>query len=167
MLLDTIKTIQQNEIQRAFNWEFILPQIDGAPDNIEISSYVQDVKFGDYSIGTPYSQYLGAFKTYGANSMDIAPVTLSILSTSNGKVIQYFNAWRDLIVSTRGAYFFAKSNYVKMCYCILYNRQGDSAIQYRLINCFPKTFPAHDLSYGSNEFVKFNVSLVVDAVEMM
>ena len=168
MLLDTKKTLQdpKNELQRDYNWEFILPKLtNSAVDNILISSYIQSVKFGDYNIGTPYSQFLGAFKTYASSSLDIGTVNISILSPANGDVIRYFKDWKDLIVSQRGAYYFAKSNYVFACYCMLYARDYSDALKYKLINCFPKTFPAYTLDYNSNNFVKFDIELVVDAIE--
>lgn len=167
MLLNTIKTLTTGELQRAFNWEFILPQIDSAPDNIEISSYIQDVKFGTYNVEDIYSQRLGAFKTYAAGPLNIDSVSLTLLSPTDGSVIVYFQKWKELIVSTRGAFFYPKSKYVKTAYCYLYDRPGNSKVQYKLVNCFPKTFPMHDLSYSKNDFVRFNIELVVDTVEIV
>lgn len=164
MYLDTIKVLQNNELQRSYMWEVILPNDVSSTDSIEVSSYIQEVKFGSYNIADVLSLRFGPFQSFSAGFPEIGTVSMLFLSPADGKVLKYFQDWKDKIMAPVG-YFFPKANYVRTAYCYLYDKAGNQKVQFKLVNIFPKTFPSQDLSYERSDFVKFNIEFVVDYVE--
>ena len=111
------------DLQRTFNWEFILPDIEGGIGSA-ISSYVQEVKFEDYNFADIVNIRHGAFKSHTAGFLEINEVSISILSPTDQSVLNYFEAWKNLIVTPLGVYGY-KSSYAKTAWLILYDKKYD------------------------------------------
>ena len=167
MFLDTKKVLQTTDFQRNYNWEFILPGSVSSVDNILVSSYIQDIKFGQYDFTELTTLRQGPFETHYAGPMKIEPITLSILSPSTLEVVQYFSDWRNRIVDDSGFYY-PKMNYAFSSYCYLYDSAGNQMIGYKLVNTYPKTFPSYKLTYaGEGEIVKHDIEMSVDFIEQV
>jgi hypothetical protein len=146
--------------QRVYMWEVVLPDLGGIAGT-EVSKYIQDVDFGDYSITELAVMRYGPFQNKYAGSFSIPPVQLKILNPVPDIITLYFNYWKSLIVSDAG-YFSVKSNYAKTMYAILYDTTGAETARFKMEGTFPKTFPAHHLSYKEEKIVDFDVELSID-----
>ena len=79
-------------------------------------------------------------------------------------ITPYFNAWKGLIVDSQGLYH-PKNNYSKNIWVRFLDSTGLSIGKYKLINCFPITFPAYDLNYTDERVQTINIGFSVDRVE--
>jgi hypothetical protein len=156
--------IAQWDVQRTYNWEFILPDIVGG-NGSAISPYIQDVKFGDYNFEDVMNIRHGAYKSHAAGFLNIGDLTITILSPTDKTVISYFEAWKSLIVDSSGTYGY-KANYAKTGWLFLMGKRYEETHKYKFINMFPKTFPAYQLNYNDEGMVKFTIDFSVDRVEI-
>lgn len=131
----------------------------------DVSPFVQDVDFGNYSLDDVYTLRHGAFQTHSAGFLSMKTVTMTILSPSSNLVTDYFQAWKNLMIDPSGFYF-PKRNYANFSAIVcLYDCLGNQVDRYRLANIFPKTFPNFKLSYAEEGMVKFNIEFSVDFIE--
>jgi hypothetical protein len=163
MFLDTKKVLTKNEFQRNYMWEMILPDI-GSSSNINVSSCIQKVKFGNYNLTDFITRKQGPFTTNSAGTMDIPNVEITILSPTDNSVIKYFQDWKEKIVHPSG-YYFPKINYAKSAYIYLYDTAGNRTDSYRFVNMFPKTFPSYALDYADSSLSKFDIVFSIDNIE--
>lgn len=150
------------KLQRQYLWEFLLPDIAGI-NGMEISKFCQGVKFGEYNMGEVSRIRYGAFKKGYAGFFELDTVSAEFLKPVPDIVTEYFQSWKRLIIDDKGFYY-PKQTYAKTCYVRMYDRDGAVSGNYRLTGMFPKTFPAHELSYTTEELVKFTIEFNVDMV---
>jgi hypothetical protein len=162
MFLDTKKVLIKSDLQRTYMWELILPDISEV-SNIDVSAYVQKVRFGSYNFTDLITRKEGPFTTSSAGTLDIGPMEITILSPVDNLVVKYFQDWKDKIIDPSGFYY-PKVNYAKSAYIYLYDTAGNQTDSYRLINIFPKTFPSYGLDYGDTNVVKFDISFNIDRI---
>ena len=165
MKLDTVNILTQNELQTSFQWEVVLPEVSSDTNANFVSTLIQEVSFSGYNMDELFKQRLGPAELFSAGNPSIAPVSMSILSSSDGAVLKYFNAWRNRIFDTELKYYYCKDNYALPINCLLYNRKNEQKVSFHLINAFPKTFPKHELTYATEgSFVTFKVEFSVDDI---
>jgi hypothetical protein len=170
MKLDTANILTTKELQTTFLWEVILPQLSSGIDSVDantVSALVQEVSFGGYNMEEIFSQRVGSAEMFSAGHPTISTVTLSILSSTDGDVVNYFDEWRRRIFDTSQGHYFTKDYYVFPVTCILYDKLTNDKVTFLLKNAFPKTFPRHDLSYKTDSFVEFKIELVVDDIQVI
>jgi hypothetical protein len=148
------------DLQRTYNWEFILPDIVSG-DGSSVSPFIQEVKFGEYNFSDIVSIRQGAFKSHTAGFLDIGTLNMTILSPTNLLVVNYFQAWKNLLVSNDGFYGY-KESYAKIGILFVLDRKQNNRATYKFINMFPKTFPSYGLSYADEGVVKFNIEFQYD-----
>jgi hypothetical protein len=157
--------------QRDYLWEVVLPDI-GIGINVfglmgfAMGQLVQSVSFGDYSITNPSSMRLGAFQASFANLLEVPPVTITFLKTMPDTVSAYFNSWKNLIVDKQGL-FSPKNEYQKNIHIRFVDQSGIALGWYKLIGCFPITFPKYDLGYAKEEVTKVEIVFKVDKIEYL
>jgi hypothetical protein len=61
--------------------------------------------------------------------------------------------------------FYPKNNYQKTMYIRFIDQIGVALGQYKLIGCFPITFPSYDLNYEREEITKVKIEFSVDKIE--
>lgn len=166
MFLDTKKALLKVPLQRNYLFEVILPDISREIPHLEVSSFVQRIRFGDYNFSNLTSIKQGPFTSNSAGTLEISEINISILNPIDNLVIEYFKIWKNLIVDPSGFYY-PKINYAKIGYCYLYDSLGNETIAYQLINLFPKNFPNFDLDYTQNNLVKFDISFSVDLIKQI
>jgi hypothetical protein len=141
-------------------WEVMLPDIGGISGTL-LSTYCQDIKFGDYGMEEVASLKYGAFRAKYAGELDIPDLTLTFLRPVPDQVTAYFYAWRHLIVTDDGFYN-PKGNYARSIYFYLYDTTGAIANKIQLVGCFPKDLPGWDFSYESENVSKLTITISVD-----
>ena len=169
MKFDTANILKTNELQTTFMWEVVLPPIPANPgseliDSDFVSSLIQEVSFSEYSMEDLTNQRMGPAQLFTSGKTSIKPVTMKILSDSEGMVIKYFRAWQERIFDTNLQVNYLKDHYVFPIHCILYNRAQDSKMSFALVNAFPKTFPVHNLQSANSSFVIFDIQFSVDDI---
>jgi len=147
-------------LQRAYMWELMLPDIGGI-SGLFVSTFCQDIKFGDYGMEDVSSLKYGAFRAKYAGSLDIPDLTLTFLRPVPDQVTSYFYAWSRLIVTDEG-YYNPKGNYARSLYVYLYDTTGAITNKIQLVGCFPKDLPGWDFSYESETISKISVTISVD-----
>jgi hypothetical protein len=164
-MLDGLSTAKANSwnLQRTYNWEFILPDISGGIGSA-ISPYIQEVKFGDYNFDDVMSIRHGAYQSHAAGFLSIGDLSITIYCPTDLTVISYFQQWKDLIVDSKGIYGY-KAEYAKTGYLTLMDRKYEKTQTFKFINMFPKTFPAYQLNYAEEGMVKFTINFCIDRVE--
>ena len=151
-------------LKRAYNFELRLASAIDGIEGLEVSKYCQDIKFGQYNMSDISTMRVGAHKASYAGKLDIETVTLTFLSPNNSLVERYFDGWRKLIVDDEGFYS-PKDKYKKDVYIEMKSTTPFSTIGWRLSGCFPQTFPSYNLSYGSEEMIRYDIILNVDMIE--
>lgn len=153
--------LKTTEFQTNFIWEVQLPSIINGPSPETVAPFVQEIKFSGYKETNGTTIRYGAYQTKSSGQFQIDDVSMVFLSPVNGVVADYFQAWRELIVSSDGFYH-SKTNYAKEVICVQFKRNGQLAAKYRLINAFPKTLPEFDLNYKTESFITFPILFSID-----
>jgi hypothetical protein len=148
------------KLQRAYMWELALPDIGGL-SGLFVSTFCQDVKFGDYGMEEVASLRYGAFRAKYAGEMDIPDLTLTFLRPVPDQVTAFFYAWRQLIITNEGFYN-PKGNYARSIYFYLYDTTGAITNKIQLVGCFPKDLPGWEFSYNSEDVSKLSITISVD-----
>lgn len=149
--------------QRAYNWEILLPGISVIMPQT-IGKFVQGVSFGEYNMNDVAKMRYGAETRGHAGVMDIPKVTLKMLKPVPDLVYTYLMMWKTFIVDAAGFYF-PKSNYALTGYVLMFDTAGNTVGTYKLINMFPTSFPAHNLSYGDDNVMSYEIEFNVDRIE--
>jgi len=148
-------------VQRTYNWDVLFPFIIGKMPGIFLSKYVQEVRFGEYTITDLSAMKEGAYQSFFASGLTINKCTMTFIKPNPDLVTMFFQAWKDDIVSPKG-YFYESNNYKHNVYVMMSSTMGVPSDTYRLEGCFPTTFPSYDLSYGSEDIVKFIMEFSLD-----
>lgn len=152
-------------LQRQFNWQLFMPHTINGVFGPTVSSFCQDIKFGNYSIQTLEKMQQGAFQRFYAGLQSIEGVSISFITSVDNSVLDYFYGWYNLMVDEEGFYY-PKHDYAKQIYVSLYDRSGLESARFTLKGCFPKNKPSIPLSYSSEDVLRLNINLSVDSVEM-
>jgi len=164
-LLSNIFGFPRIGIQRAYNWDCILPDVWGAGVlGIVVSKYCQTVKVGNYNIDDVAEMKTGAFKKFFAGNMNIQNPTMTFIAPVPDIVSNYFHTWKKKIIDEQGFYHKA-SDYKRNIYVVLYDRTGIPANMLTLVGAFPKSFPSWNLTYEGQEIVKYIVEFKVDNIK--
>jgi hypothetical protein len=165
MLLDSILGFPRVPMQRAYNWDCILPDVWGAGVlGVAISKFVQSVNFGEYNIDDIVEMKYGAYKKFFPGNMNITNPKITFVAPIPDVVSFYLHSWRNLIVDKSGFYQ-VEEIYKKNIYVIFYDRTGIPVNVITLIGTFPKTFPAYNLAYTSEDIVKYEIEFKVDSIK--
>ena len=159
--------LSKARFQRNYLWDVLLPDINietGGLIGFSLSQFVQGIKFGDYSIDSAITQRFGPFQAHYAGLFTVEKVTITFLKTMPDIVSAYFNAWKNLIISTDGLYQ-VKANYQRTIRIRFLDITGIAVGEYRLIGAFPIVFPSYNLSYESNDVTKVDIVFEVDRIE--
>ena len=164
---------QLSSLQRNYQWDVILPNVQGTDGNnwigTEISPFIQSVSFGEYSMDDVSPIRHGALKAHSAGVFSIQSVSMEFLTDTTGLVLGYFESWRSLIYDSTNLFYYPKVNYVNggqgnpPCIITFYDTEGNSVYQWTLGNIFPKSFPSFKLNY-ENEIMKFPIEFSVDFI---
>lgn len=153
---------RQTRFQRTYNFDIELPDIVNI-SGFDISKYVQDCHFGEYSMQSVESMRYGAFRANYAGVFDTDLVKLMLLCPIPDIVSAYFNLWRQLIATDNGAYG-VKNQYAKTMFVNLYDTEGIISARYRLLGCFPVKMTQHDHKYSEEAMTQRNYELSVDRI---
>lgn len=154
------------DIQRAYNWDFLLPDLYGIiVSGMIISKFCQSVRYGQYNISDILEMKVGQEKKFFPNGADIDIVNSTFVTPVPDLVSLYFAKWRSMMMDKFGRYN-VSADYKKTGYVILYNRAGIPVNIVRLIGLFPLKFPAFDLSYTEEKEVRFDIDFRIDRIEM-
>jgi len=152
-------------VQRAYNWELLLPANFGYLPGIVISKFCQSVSLGQYDINDVIELKTGAFKQFFPGQLNIRSVTASFVTPAPDIVARYFSAWKKRIVDDEGFYG-VSSWYKKDIYVFVYDRTGVVSNSIRISGAFPVKFPAYALSYSAEDVVKFDVEFKIDKIKI-
>jgi len=165
MLLDSVFGFPRAPMQRAYNWDFILPSFGLLVDGIIVSKFCQSCRFGQYNFNDTVELQFGALKQFYPGILNIESVTATFVTPIPDLVSLYFVTWKKKIVNSDGIYFPSK-NYKKNIYVILYDRTGIPSNFIQLNKVFPTKFPLFDLSYKEEKMVEFTVEFKVDGIKI-
>jgi len=154
--------------QRNYLWDVALPDI-GADlsglGGLAVGELIQSVQFGDYNVENPATMRIGAFQTWFASLLTVRRVQMTFLKTMPDIVSAYFNAWKNLMVDKQGL-FHPKDDYQQTVIIRFLDATGVAFGKYKLIGCFPVTFPKYtNLSYEENSITKVVIEFQVDKIE--
>ncbi|MHA1692952.1 MAG: hypothetical protein ACTSU7_15110 [Candidatus Heimdallarchaeaceae archaeon] len=164
-LLDSVFGFPRAPMQRAYNWDFVLPSFGLLVDGLVVSKFCQSCRFGQYNIDDISTIQFGAHKKFFPGVLNIESATATFVTPIPDLVSLYFTTWKKKIVSNDGIYSPSKI-YKKNIYIILYDRSGAPSNFIQLYKTFPVKFPAYDLSYGTEKMVEYNVEFKVDSIKM-
>ena len=165
--------LQNVELQRSYNWDVLLPDVQapaGTFSGVDVSSFIQGISFGQYSMDDVNTIQHGSLKTHSAGVLSIREVSMDFICPADSEVFDYFDAWRSLIYDSTNLCYFIKSNYVnggfggRPCLVSFYDTTSTMVYQWTLVNIFPKTFPNFKLNYEQQEIMKFTVEFSVDFI---
>jgi len=151
-------------LQRAFNWQLMMPSNFGGAVGYLVSQFCQDVQVGDYSLSELSTTRYGAFQRFYAGSQGIQSIDLTFVVPADNSVLDYFYGWYDKMIDSRG-YYFPKSNYRRDIYVILYDRSGVESTRFKIIGTFPTGHPRYHPSYETDDVLRTTITLSVDAIE--
>ena len=156
-----------SEVQRTYNWDFLLPDILGIiVSGAVVSKYCQSVRVGQYDMVELSRMKVGPFtKKFAGQDFDIDDVVATFVTPVPDLLSFYFSTWKSLEIDDKGRYNVA-SEYKKTAHCILYDRTGIPCNILRMIGIFPVKFPKFDLAYGTEDFHRFEVTFSIDKIEM-
>lgn len=163
-LLDSVFGFPRAPMQRAYNWDFVLPSFGFRIDGIVVSKFCQSCRFGQYNLDAETLQ-AGAYKQFYAGVLNIESATATFVTPIPDLVSLYFVNWKEQIVDSEGFYS-PSSSYKRNIYIILYDRTGIPSNFIQLHGAFPIKFPVFDLSYRDEKMVEFNVEFKMDSVKM-
>lgn len=166
-LLDSVPGfLEGTRIQRAYNWELILPDLSGAPvAGAVVGKYCQSVRLGQYDISEVLEVKSGFWKDFFPGAPNIENVTTSFVNPVPDAVSLYFQSWKGLIISERGFYT-PSSRFKKSVHVMLYDRSGVNTNMITLQGAFPVKFPSFNLSYAEEKEVRFEIVLKIDRISM-
>ena len=151
-------------LQRAYNWQLMMPHNFGGTIGYLVSQFCQDVVFGDYSIAEMSTVKYGAFQRFYAGMQNIDAVTLLFLVPTDNSVTDYFYAWYEKAVDRYG-YYSPSAAYKRSIYLMLYDQTKVESVRFKLKGCFPKSHPVVHPSYIDEGALIAQVTLSVDDVE--
>lgn len=164
MLLDSIFGFPRVPVQRSYTWDCIMPDVWGAGIlGIAISKFCQSVNFGEYNIDDIAEMKVAAFKRFFAGAMSIQNPRATFIAPIPDIVSNYFHTWKKLIVDNRGFYH-KTSEYKKNIYVVLNGRTGIPVNMITLVGAYPKSFPSWNLSYASEDVVRYDIEFKVDNI---
>jgi hypothetical protein len=152
-------------LQRQYHWQLFMPHTINGVFGPFISSFCQDVRFGNYSMAQSASLRQGAFQRFYAGIQEIDSASLTFITSVDNAVLDYFHGWYHLMIDEDG-YYYPKSNYKKQIHVALYDRSGLESVRFNLKGSFPKNKPIVNLSYGTEDMLRLDVNLQIDDVEM-
>lgn len=165
MLLDSLFGFPRVPVQRAYNWDCIMPDVwGGGVLGVAVSKFCQSVNFGEYNIDDITELNIGAKNEFFAGRMNIQNPRIVFVAPAPDIVSNYFHTWKRLIIDENG-YHHVSSEYKKNIYIILYGRSGIPTNMIKLVQCFPKTFPSWNLSYKTEDIVEYDIEFKVDRIE--
>ena len=155
------------EVQRTYNWDFLLPDIFGVlVSGAIVSKFVQSVKLGQYDITEVSKMNVGPFKKkFAGEDWNIDDVTATFVTPVPDLISFYMSTWKALEIDDKGRYNVA-SVYKKTAHVILYDRSGIPSNILRLLGIFPIKFQKFDLSFKEEAVHMFEVTFSVDRLEM-
>lgn len=151
-------------LQRTYNWQLLMPHNINGVLGYLVSQYCQDIRFGDYNISDVVTMKYGAQQRFYAGLQTISVVSASFVVSIDNSLLKYFYGWRELIIDKEG-YYHPKNNYKKSIYVILYDRSGIESTKFELVGAFPRTNPIIDLSYASEEALRYRIDFSIDCIE--
>ena len=169
-------------LQRTYNWDVLLPDISsifgksqgvlGAVGKIlegvqgfAIAQFCQSVNFGDYSINQLARMRYGPYQANFPGLFEVENVRMTFLKPMPDIVSMYFYAWKKLMISESGLYS-VKTKYQKTLYVRFLDSTGISIQRYKLIGCFPVSFPSYSLDFERNGIERVSIDFAVDKIEM-
>jgi hypothetical protein len=129
-----------------------------------LSKFCQDVRFGDYSIQELQELRWGGKTQFFPGQLSISRVTVTFAIPSPDIVGQFFQAWREKIVSKEGFYGL-KNAYTKNLYVWVENTSYYPTSRYVLKGAYPISVASFTLSYGEENVLRYTIEFSVDRVE--
>lgn len=152
-------------LQRAYEWQLLMPHDFKGVIGLWVSQYCQDVEFGDYSITEVVMKH-GAFQRFYAGIANIDMVTLTFLAPIDNSIPRYFSAWYNKIIDEKG-YYSPKNNYKRNIYVVLYDRTKIETVKFKLVGTFPLSrVPRIRASWVDENVMLLSIRLRVDDIEM-
>lgn len=172
MLISNTALLGQ-ELQKSFNWDIILPDVQGTSisvPGIRVSPFVQGVSFGQYTMDDVNPVQHGALKAHSAGLLSIKEISVDFICPAFSLVFDYFEGWRSLIYDANALCYSLKSNYVnggggQPGLITFYDSASNPVYQWTLVNMFPKSFPNYKLTYDSQDVMKFTADFSVDFIQ--
>jgi len=150
-------------VQRDYNWDFILPSIGIIP-GVVLSKYCQSVSFGQYNIEEIIEQRRGAEKSFFPGTLNITGLKATFIVPTPDLVGAYFTSWKKLIVDDDG-YYGLPNEYKRNASIVFYDRSFSIPTNIATVKgLFPKTFPAFNLAYSSEDIVRYDIEFSFDKI---
>ena len=156
------------DLQRNYLWEIKLPTVIGTtnvgtsiPGAVE--KLAQDIIFGEYGV-TANSLRVGQYISFYAGLLTIPQFQVIFLVPSPNILGDYLDTWKSLMVGSDGL-FFPKSNYQANIYVNFLNPMGVVTNRFKMIGCFPTTFPIYYLDYKTSKLATVRIIFSVDKIE--
>ena len=151
--------------QRTYNWDVLMFFSMGGIRGELLSKFCQDVKFGDYSLQDLIQLRWGGKSEFFPGTMQLEAITFTFVIPTPDLVGMFFRAWRDKILSPQGFYGL-KHDYMRNIYIWLDSTSYFPSSRYILKRAFPLTPPTFDLSYGTDDVLRYTITMSVDRVEI-
>ena len=150
-------------LQRAYNWGLLMPYNFGGTIGYLVSQFCQEVEFGDYKISELSTLKAGAFQNFYAGLQSIDNVTMTFLVPVDNSVLDYFHDWYEHMIDKNG-YYYAKNNYKRSIFIMLYDQTKIESVRFELKSCFPITRPPFRISYREEGVLTVQIALSVDRI---
>lgn len=164
----TIDKVKAYTYQRTYLYEVVLPRIGSIPPE-QIEPLIQECTYGDYEMDDGEVVRFGARQSNFAGFFSIKEVSLTFRETESHIVWQYFNQWRELIVSQTG-HFGNKLGDNGYAFPIVVNYlsgTGDITKTITLKNAFPKRVEQAQLSYAQSKVLSYEIPFKVDKIDVV
>lgn len=99
-----------------------------------------------------------------ATNWDLDPINISFLVESKGKILDFFKKWKDLIVDDENLMSYLK-DYAGTINIMMLDVQEQNIFEAKLINAFPASIEAIELTMDSGDFIKIQTSIVFSDVK--
>ena len=157
----------QANLQRDFLFEVILPNMQSASGvsilGTEVSRLCQKVSFGNYSLADVSLLRYGPYTRSFTGFFEIPDMVLEFVIPVRDFIEEYFLAWRLLMIDEKGFYLH-KNSYSRDAHIRLYDRTGEISSEFKLEGVFPKTFPKFNISYASEDVLRYPIEFNVDFI---
>lgn len=150
------------ELQRTYNWQVVLP--DFGRGDFEVSKYIQSISFGQFEIKYVSEQHVSVYKRFFPDGFDIDIARITLAAPVNNIIYPYFRDWKYRIVDYQGFYGLP-IDYKQNIEVILLDGDGKDFHHFKLLQCFPISFPAYKLDFEDEKVLFYEVSFRIEGVE--
>lgn len=157
--------------QKSYLWVVELPDL-----KIPNKDEHREVSLRIISATIPFNSFennkipFGNSYQYTTRSVDIGALTLELLEMEDGKTVEYFLNWQQLMSPSvdptkykRQSVFAVPSKYKRQIVLYRMNEEKNNVIRFIYTGCFPLKISDSNNGYDTNDVVKHTVTFSVDS----